>query len=60
MSKKEKKQPQLSLKEKRKLKQEKAAEKGVVKARKSSRKQSVDWALQNGGLFITDREVMRN
>lgn len=38
MSKKEKKQPQLSLKEKRKLKQEKAAEKGVVKARKSSRK----------------------
>jgi hypothetical protein len=38
ISKKEKKQPQLSLKEKRKLKQEKAAEKGVVKARKSSRK----------------------
>ncbi|EGQ9573464.1 hypothetical protein F3S07_09730 [Vibrio alginolyticus] len=34
MSKKEKKQPQLSLKEKRKLKQEK----DVVKARKSSRK----------------------
>ncbi len=38
MSKKNKKQPQLSLKEKRKLKQEKAAENGVVKARKPSRK----------------------
>ncbi|PWF68224.1 hypothetical protein CBX98_22450 [Vibrio sp. T9] len=38
MSKKDKKQPQLSLKEKRKLKQENAAEKSVVKARKSSRK----------------------
>ena len=37
MSKKDKKQPQLSLKEKRKLKQEKAAEKCVVNARKSSR-----------------------
>ncbi|GAA5648167.1 hypothetical protein Vpro01_03974 [Vibrio proteolyticus] len=38
MSKQEKKQPQLSLKEKRKLKQEKAAEQSVIKARKSSRK----------------------
>ena len=38
MSKKDKKQPQLSRKEKRKLKQEKAAENGVVKARKPSRK----------------------
>lgn len=38
MSKKDKKQPQLSLKEKRKLKKEKAAEQGMVKARKPSRK----------------------
>ncbi|TOG28650.1 hypothetical protein CGJ04_21275 [Vibrio parahaemolyticus] len=38
MSKKDKKQPQLSLKEKRKLKQEKAAKQGMVKARKPSRK----------------------
>ncbi len=38
MSKKDKKQPQLSLKEKRKLKKDKAAEQGVVKARKPSRK----------------------
>ncbi|TOE72778.1 hypothetical protein CGJ36_20895 [Vibrio parahaemolyticus] len=38
MSKKDKKQPQLSLKEKRKLKQEKAVEQGMVKARKPSRK----------------------
>ncbi len=38
MSKKDKKQPQLSLKEKRKLKQAKSAEQGMVKARKPSRK----------------------
>ena len=35
MSKKDMKKPQLSLKEKRKLKQEKASENGVEKARKS-------------------------
>lgn len=35
MSKKDLKKPQLSLKEKRKLKQEKASENGVEKTRKS-------------------------